>query len=117
RRARVLDRRMDVAALEGPGMNARFWRRLFRAVGAAPAANRQRSHVQIAAKAAPTRKLGILGLLAAVVAPVAHTAEDADPTADVLVIVGAPGEPEYAAGFTAAAEAWRNACEAGGATY
>lgn len=39
----------------------------------------------------------------------------AESTQDVLVIVGAAGAPEYAAGFTAAAEAWRKASAAGGA--
>lgn len=45
----------------------------------------------------------------------AFSARAADETQDVLVIVGAAGAPEYAAGFTAAAEAWRKASQAGGA--
>jgi len=40
----------------------------------------------------------------------------AEATQDVLVVVGASGEPDYATGFSAAAEAWRQACAAGGAT-
>ncbi len=38
----------------------------------------------------------------------------AEPTGEVLVVVGAPGEKEYAAGFATAAEAWRKACAKGG---
>lgn len=39
----------------------------------------------------------------------------AEPRHDVLVVVGAPGSPEYAAGFARAAERWRAACDAAGA--
>jgi hypothetical protein len=56
----------------------------------------------------------MLAMLCAIAAPLAPAAT-AEDKPDVLVIVGAPGEEEYVASFTAAAEAWRKAAEAGGA--
>ncbi|MEO6002351.1 MAG: hypothetical protein ABIZ04_06340 [Opitutus sp.] len=41
----------------------------------------------------------------------------AEPTAEVCVIVGAPGEADYAAGFGRAALAWEQAAKRGGAAY
>lgn len=41
----------------------------------------------------------------------------AAPTADICVLVGAPGEEQFTAGFTAAAHAWEKAAERGGATF
>lgn len=47
------------------------------------------------------------------IAPV--TAETSTSRHDVLVVVGAPGAPEFETGFAAAAGQWRAACEAAGA--
>ena len=41
----------------------------------------------------------------------------AAPTADICVLVGAPGEEQFTAGFTAAAHAWEKAAERGGASF
>ena len=41
----------------------------------------------------------------------------AAPTAEICVLVGAPGEEQFTAGFTAAAHAWEKAAERGGATF
>jgi hypothetical protein len=38
----------------------------------------------------------------------------AEPMADVCVLVGAPGQPEFAAGFSSAAKAWQEAAARGG---
>jgi hypothetical protein len=46
----------------------------------------------------------------------AHTVGAAAPTADICVIVGAPGEKEFATGFATAAQAWRDAATRAGAT-
>jgi hypothetical protein len=56
----------------------------------------------------------VMCLLGAVVSFCAATAR-ANDAQDVLVIVGAPGAPQFAEGFRAAAEAWRHACERAGA--
>lgn len=39
---------------------------------------------------------------------------EAEPAADVCVLVGAPGQQEFAAGFSTAAQAWREAAARGG---
>ncbi len=51
--------------------------------------------------------------LACSIALAAITFADAAPRADVIVVVGAAGAPEYAADFTQAAELWRVAAEQG----
>lgn len=61
--------------------------------------------------------LAALALAIAMAAPSIAAANGNEPTADVLVIVGAPGQEKYAAGFAAAAGAWRQASEAGGARF
>ncbi len=58
------------------------------------------------------RALALAFLLAATPAPRAHAAAA---TADVLIVVGAPGTPEYAAAFAEAARAWQKAAGQGGA--
>lgn len=53
-------------------------------------------------------------LAAAMIGGAAHAA--AEPLHEICIIVGAPGEPAYSAGFAAAAHAWQDAAVRGGAT-
>lgn len=59
--------------------------------------------------------LPALFFLTCILLPQFSAAQEPDsnfPTHEILLIVGAPGEPEYATGFTKAAEQWKSASEA-----